>query len=320
MSTSPEIDLIKAINAGDSVMVLELISAGLDPNFVIPASGETLLIRAMFFRHKLVMRLLVQFGADVNLPSKTSRAWTPLMHAHTDPELILELVELGADVNQQEVASDQTARTTIGRGETALHLAAAAGSAESVRALIQSGADFEIRAANGCTALDYAIRNGAITECAEMLVGAGAKLTTERITLMHSGALRAESGVATPTNGADYHSVSRTNFRVREVDEAGGEVLHPTAGCRHEGRTNSVPFSQLPAQYRILITSICEMYQEDVRLQFWIHCFVWLLALGIPVFLLVDRGVLPPVVLWFSVGSILAWAFRYWCYKILRRR
>ncbi len=108
-----------------------------------------------------------------------------------------ELVAAGAKVN----ARTKTAlmKGALGRiirrpgGETALHLAAAAGNAAVIRVLLQAGADVEAKAEDGRAPLDYAIRLGAVTEAAEALVEAGAPLTPERLDLMHSSAHNPEA-------------------------------------------------------------------------------------------------------------------------------
>jgi hypothetical protein len=116
------------------------------------------------------------------------------------------LIDAGADLNARTTAD--WIRGSSGRfakrpgGETALHLASAAGNAAAVRTLLRAGADVEARAEDGCAPLDYAVKLGAITETAEALVEAGAQLTQQRLDAMHASAHRPDSDlIAFPVFG-----------------------------------------------------------------------------------------------------------------------
>ncbi len=119
------------------------------------------------------------------------------MFAHDKPEILPALIAAGVDLEAR--TTPDWIRAASGRliqrpgGETALHLAAGTGKAEAVRLLLRADANFEAVADNGHTPLDYALRLGTVTEASEALVEAGAKLTPERLELMHAAAHRPDS-------------------------------------------------------------------------------------------------------------------------------
>src|SRR5437870_4258579 len=184
---------LSALARGDAAGIRELAAAGADVNVPIGnPGGETPLIRAITAGELSLVRVLLQSAADVNLPCKGPRCWTPLMFAHDDPPILRELAVAGADVNARTTAhsirSPSGAVKLLPGGETALHLAAAAGNAQAVRVLLQAGAEVEARAQNGRAPLDYALRLGSATEAGEALVEAGAQLTPQRLEVMHAAA------------------------------------------------------------------------------------------------------------------------------------
>jgi ankyrin repeat protein len=181
-----------------------LAGAGADVNLSVGNLGETPLIRAVTSGNPELVRLLLELGANVNLPSQGPRGWTPLMFAHDNPELIRDLVAAGANLNARAAAF--SIRSPLGGtkvcpgGATVLHLAAATGNTESIRALLQAGAEVEARAEDGLAPLDYSLRQGGANAAAEALVEAGARLTPERLELMHAAAHRADSDLLTFPN------------------------------------------------------------------------------------------------------------------------
>jgi ankyrin repeat protein len=191
-------EFLIALAKGDAAGIRELVAAGADVNLPIGnPGGETPLIRAITSEELSLVRLLLQSGADVGLPCKGPRAWTPLMFAHDNPPMLRELAAAGADVNAR--TTGHSIRSPTGRlklfpgGETALHLAAAAGNAEAVRVLLQAGAEVEAQAGDGRAPLDYAVQLGSVTEAAEVLVEAGARLTPQRLEAMHAAAHNPDS-------------------------------------------------------------------------------------------------------------------------------
>lgn len=191
-----------ALAQGNTARLRELVAEGADVNQSITNSGgETPLIRAVAAGDVGLVRLLLELGADVNLPCAEGKTWTPLMFAHDQPELLRVLLTADANVNARS-GPDWTRGPHGGMalghgGETALHLAAAVGNVDSVRILLQAGAEVEARAGDGSAPLDCAIRQGTVTKAAEALVEAGAELTPQRLELMHAAAHRPDSDVLT---------------------------------------------------------------------------------------------------------------------------
>jgi uncharacterized protein len=170
-------------------------------------TGATPLLRAAIMHDHETMQLLLDHGADVNLPNVMGV--TPLMAAggvgvrninfganrspdfEADPLIedkviaSLEiLLDAGASIDAR--VTDTTSRTARiarrpgGEGETALHSAAQRGWTRVVSYLIDRGADIAVRDANGQSPLDLALARvggrvvpGSET-VAEILINAGA--------------------------------------------------------------------------------------------------------------------------------------------------
>lgn len=111
------------------------------------------------------MPLLIESGANVN--ARSNKSFAVLMYACLNSAKIARPVEFliskGADVNAKENSN----------GETALMFATAARNVEAVLSLIRNGADVNIEARNGATALSHAISNG-YTEIKNILINSGA--------------------------------------------------------------------------------------------------------------------------------------------------
>ncbi|HSU54625.1 MAG TPA: ankyrin repeat domain-containing protein [Candidatus Dormibacteraeota bacterium] len=145
------------------------------------------------------VRFLLAEGAELHPANWDGRTWTPLMAAHNHPDVLRELLDAGAEVNTLTTLSEMVSpvsgrKITVG-GETALHLAVKANNADSVRLLVQAGADIEAGAERGAAPLDVAVRTGTLNASAEALIAAGAKLTPTRLELLHMGALEPEANL-----------------------------------------------------------------------------------------------------------------------------
>ena len=93
------------------------------------------------------IRSLVKEGADLNATAGVN-GWTVLMHAvhKNQPQAVEELLAAGANPN-----------AVIGRGTSALGMAAGYGQTDIVDALLKAGADPHLRLRDGLVALDFAI-------------------------------------------------------------------------------------------------------------------------------------------------------------------
>jgi ankyrin repeat protein len=126
--------LSRACTNGGAALVELLLSAGANPNTRI-ATGETPLMTCSSTGNADAVRALIARGADVNAkePSQNQDA---LMWAASErhPNVVRLLVEAGADV-----------RAHTKKGFTALHFAAREGDIDSVRQLLASGVNVNLR-------------------------------------------------------------------------------------------------------------------------------------------------------------------------------
>ena len=128
---------------------------------------------AAFFGHWKVCDFLINQGADVNAPADKTHE-TPLHNALAKAGrpyyfyVVKLLVDKGADVNARTVPGMETEafmRDVRTKGETPLHRAAAYADEQTVRYLIDHGADKESKDINGDSPLSWAsehLRPGSI--------------------------------------------------------------------------------------------------------------------------------------------------------------
>ncbi len=119
---------------------------------------------AAFFGHWKVCDLLINHGADVNCHVDRTQE-TPLHNALTKAGrpyyfyVVKLLVEKGADINARTVAGVETGafmRDVRTKGETPLHRAAAYADEQTIKFLIDNGADVSAKDANGDSPLSWA--------------------------------------------------------------------------------------------------------------------------------------------------------------------
>ena len=146
-ATETEQQLISAVLNNDLPKVKELLSAGVNPNTADMRDMESPLYLAIGEKSNAecdgtplwtdyregqteMARALLAAGADPNVPS-TMLLHTPLMEAArtADIELVTTLLQKGADIHAKSCT-----------GMTALHFAAAEGSPETVKLLLDNGA------------------------------------------------------------------------------------------------------------------------------------------------------------------------------------
>ena len=185
-------DIFRAIEIDDERGVVELLKRGVDPDTVTPkgdsilmvaarsskpgvvkailgarpkvnsrnANGETALMLASIAGRVDVARMLLDSGADPNLPG-----WTPLIYAAVNNHVNVArlLLSRGAQVN-----------ATAENGLTALMMAAREGQLPMVLLLLEHGADVNYTSPFGMNALGVAIDKGR-HDVATALARAGAK-------------------------------------------------------------------------------------------------------------------------------------------------
>jgi uncharacterized protein len=138
-----------------------LLGKGADPNRQTNESGDPILAGVAYFNNVECVRLLLQAGADPNGLVRDTHETAlhgcliGLGHNVTEYDrhaVVKLLIEHGADPNRRTVPGVPTLafwRDVRTRGETPLHRAAAYASEETVKYLLDAGADKTIRDANG---------------------------------------------------------------------------------------------------------------------------------------------------------------------------
>ncbi len=138
-----------------------LLSQGADPNRQRNESVRTVLVGIAYMNNVECVRLLLEGGADPN--TATQRTGETPLHSSlarsgedisaTDRHAVVKLlIEHGADPNRRTIPGVPTLafwRDVRTRGETPLHRAAAYASEETIKFLLESGADKTIRDTNG---------------------------------------------------------------------------------------------------------------------------------------------------------------------------
>ncbi len=191
------------INDKTQQMALTLISkwANIHANGIHAknSAGRTALMAAGLRGHTELVLALIENGADIH--AKNSEGNTALiataLGGHTD--LVLALIKNGADIHAKN-----------NNGDTALMTAAIHGHTDPALALIENGADIQAKNINGDTALMAAAIHGH-TELALALIENGADIQTNDIdggTALMAAVLHGhtELALALIKNGADIHT------------------------------------------------------------------------------------------------------------------
>lgn len=145
---SGETPLMVAAREGNLATLSALLSAGADPNAQEKNAGQNALMWAISERHSEITKELVDHKADVNIASRYGA--TPLMFAaQGDVESARTLLAAGANPNAIVPES----------GQTALIIASTMGQVDVVNALLDKGADPNIKDGNTFTALHAAVRD-----------------------------------------------------------------------------------------------------------------------------------------------------------------
>lgn len=138
-----------------------LLSQGADPNRQTNESGHPVLLGIAYVNNAECVRLLLEAGADPRaVVEETGETALHGVLAHAGERasaaerhaIVRLLVEHGADPNRRTIPGMPTLhfwRDVRTRGETPLHRAAAYAPEETIRFLLEAGADKTIRDTNG---------------------------------------------------------------------------------------------------------------------------------------------------------------------------
>ena len=207
--------LTSAAERGQTACLKLLINAGADVNIPDP-NGETPLIRAAWNGHEECVELLINSGADVN--AIDCHRNSPIMcTAWRGYENCMDmLLRAGADVNAGE------------NENTPLICSAWKGHDRCVQLLIKSGVDVNASWINGNTALMEAAANGHVT-CVNMLIKAGARVNIADKDGHHALIHAAEHG-----HDRCMESLIKAGADVNKLHKDGNTVLIYAIYNKHE--------------------------------------------------------------------------------------
>lgn len=171
----------EAARRGDTEVLKLLLKAGADPENA-NAEGETALMRVARTGNLEAAKLLLKHGAKVDAREKwggqTALIWAA---AQNHPQMVRFLASKGADVNARSAVRDWPRRMTAEErpkdlnrgGMSALHFAAREGHIETVKTLLELGAEIDFTDPDGSTPLIVALMNGH-WDTAKLLIESGA--------------------------------------------------------------------------------------------------------------------------------------------------
>lgn len=164
--------VFSAAREGNLASVKSALEVGFDIQQRDP-DGMTLLMLASVGGHQEVASLLIDHGADVSALCQDENAFDALMMACADgrTEVVQLLLDHGANVDNRYAIP--SSRGPIGN-QTLISMASNRGHLDVCRLLISRGADIEVAADSGYTALMWALVNGASEDAAELLLDSGA--------------------------------------------------------------------------------------------------------------------------------------------------
>lgn len=151
LARDPELDVFEAAALGRQDALRRALRE--DPSRVAARAGDgfTPLHLASYFGHVDSVDLLIDSGADVNVPADNPSEVRPLHSAAAggSTEIVELLLRTGASVNARQVG-----------GHTALHQAAQAGLRDMARRLLDHGGDPDLGNDDGHSPLDLAREAG----------------------------------------------------------------------------------------------------------------------------------------------------------------
>jgi ankyrin len=191
----------------NAAMVAKLLTAEANPNSAL-LNGETVLMNCSRTGNAASVKALIDAGAKVNV-REPEHDQTALMWAAAEkhPEAVRVLLNAGADVRARSLAYPQTVTsevtqragrealnyTVIRGGSTPLLFAARSGDVESIRLLLDGGADVNDALPDGTSALVLAAQSGN-GPAARLLLSKGADPNADGIgyTALHAAVLRSD--------------------------------------------------------------------------------------------------------------------------------
>lgn len=158
-SFSTNITLFEACALGKYDLTTKLIDQDPDAVNSFSADGFTPLGLATYFANEEICKLLINSGADVNIPANNGFNVYPIHSAVAakNYNLTKMLINAGATINVKQQA-----------GFTPLHAAAQQGDIEMIVLLLENNADLDIRMEGGKLPADLAEEKG-FSEIAEIL-------------------------------------------------------------------------------------------------------------------------------------------------------
>ncbi|MDI7172579.1 ankyrin repeat domain-containing protein [Leptospira santarosai] len=153
----------RAIQNGNAERVRSYLQNGLNPNRF---RGVTPLSLAVKYERLEIVRILIEYLADPNLPDEKT-GLTPLIHSiDASSTMISILIEGGADPDQRDA-----------NGMSPLHHCVNEGRLEALRILLEKGADPNVRDSDGVTCINLSKSSHGMSEFAELLLKYGADPT-----------------------------------------------------------------------------------------------------------------------------------------------
>jgi ankyrin repeat protein len=161
-----ELNIFEAVSVGDTLTSNQLLVK--NPNLLnsYSADGFTLLGLASYFGHYSLVKLLIEKGANPNIPSNNQFKVAPIHSACSisNYEIAKLLIKNGANINSRQQ-----------QGYSPLHSTAHNGNVELSKLLIESGADVNAKADDGKTPLAMALEKG-FKETSDLLQSYGGRL------------------------------------------------------------------------------------------------------------------------------------------------
>jgi len=161
-----DLDIFEAACIGDDYSAMQLLKKNPELLNTFSTDGFTLLGLAAYFGYFSLVKLLLEKGADPNIPSNNQFKVAPIHSACSisNYEIAELLLKNGANVNAKQL-----------QDYTPLHSAAHNGKIELSKLLIENGADVNAKTDNGKTTISIALEKG-FKELANLIVNYGGKL------------------------------------------------------------------------------------------------------------------------------------------------